>query len=371
MAFYLFILAQAFALTGGYIQTLALSWVSAELGGSLLHLAGYLLACYLPVAVLCYPWGRFLDRRRLKPWLLGSEMTLAVLSLLLWQVSKKGALTYPFLLGFGALWGVVRALQTPIYQSLPRRLSKDLRQGTGLLTAVTYGARGLGPVLGGLIYTHFGKSAPYLANFISFLPSVALLFFIKIPHQERGEPPALRRWIPPLLRIFLVGFFAVHYNVTLVGLVKKAGLGSASYGFALGLLGLGALLGFFLKSKIKKDPPTPFLILGLAVLNLTLAAARGLFWQGLCILLYGVCDFWFFAKSAYFISKNAPPSQLTAVMGLYTAATVGAMPLGALLWSAAVQAVGLRPVFLVLGGGLILLAINEFIKRMESNETSH
>ncbi len=64
MAFYLFILAQAFALTGGYIQTLALSWVSAELGGSLLHLAGYLLACYLPVAVLCYPWGRFLDRRR-------------------------------------------------------------------------------------------------------------------------------------------------------------------------------------------------------------------------------------------------------------------------------------------------------------------
>ncbi len=368
--FYLLIIAQAFALTGGYIQTLALSWASAELGGSLLHLAGYLLACYLPVALLCYPWGRFLDRRNPKPWLLGSELTLAGLSFILWRVARSGGLTYAFLLFFGALWGVVRALQTPIYQSLPRRLAKNLNQGTGLLTAVTYGARGLGPILGGLLYAKLGQSAPYFANFCSFLPSAALLFFLKIPAEEASEKPRLKKWFPPLLKIFLVGFFGVHYNVTLVGLVKEAGLGSASYGFALGLLGLGALLGFFIKSKIPQDPPVELFILGMGLLNIALAFVPGLFWQGLCILLYGVCDFWFFAKSAYRIAKNARPAEITAVMGLYSVATVGALPLGALLWSASARALGLRAVFLVLGGGLLLLTINEWIQRMDINETS-
>lgn len=367
--FLLLILAQAFALTGGYIQTLALSWASAELGGGLLHLAGYLLACYLPVAALCYPWGRFLDRRPLKPWLLGSELTLAGLSLLLWQVSRHGGLTYPFLLGFGALWGVVRALQTPIYQSLPRRLAKNLSRGVGLLTAVTYGARGLGPVLGGLIYAKFGQSAPYLANFCSFIPSAVLLFFLKIPQDEAVEKPRFSKWIPPLARIFLVGFFGVHYNVTLVGLVKEAGLGSASFGFALGLLGLGALLGFLIKRGLSREPPTEWFILGMGILNTALAVAPGLLWQGLCILLYGVCDFWFFAQSAYRISKAARPAELTAVMGLYSVATVGALPLGALLWSASAKMIGLRAVLLILGGGLTLLAINEFIQRMDCNET--
>ncbi len=367
--FYLLILAQAFALTGGYIQTLALSWAAADLGGSLLHLAGYLLACYLPVAALSYPFGRFLDRRNPKPWLLLSELTLAGLSFTLWQVARSGGLTYPFLLIFGGIWGVVRALQTPIYQSLPRRLAEDLDRGTALLTAVTYGARGLGPILGGLIYAKLGASAPYFANFCSFLPSAALLFFLKIPAQGALEKPRLKRWIPPLVRIFAVGFFGVHYNVTLVGLIKEAGLGSASYGFALGLLGLGALLGFLIKRKLPADPPAELFILGMGLLNLLLALVPGLFWQGLCILLYGVCDFWFFAKSAYRIAKNALPAEITAVMGLYTVATVGALPLGALLWSASARALGLRPVFFILAGGLVLLAIYEFIQRMDSNET--
>jgi predicted MFS family arabinose efflux permease len=368
-SFLLLLIAQGFSLSGGYIQTIALSWAAAELGGSTVHLAIYLLACYLPVAALCYPLGRFLDRRAQKPWLLGSESLLAALSLILWLVARGGKLTFTFLWIFGALWGVVRALQTPLYQSLPRRLSKNRDQGTALFTVLTCLARGIGPLLGGLLYQKVGQSAPYFVNFCSFLPSLALLFFLRIPDAKAAQKPRLRPLISPLAQIFLVGFFGVHYNVTFVGLVKEAGFGSFAYGFSLGLLGLGALLGFWLQSKSKRNLPAPVWVGGMGILNFLLPLMPHWALQGGCILLYGVCDFWFFSQSACRIAKDASSSTVTAVMGLYSVATVGAIPLGALLWSASARALGLRPVFWIIGGGLLILALLEFLQRMENDET--
>lgn len=366
--FYLLIAAQACSQTGGYIQTLVLSWLAAELGSGAYSLAAYMIACYLPVAVLSYPLGRFLDRRPQKPWLLASELVLAALSLLLWLAAVFEFFSFPFLLGFGAVWGMVRALQTPIYQSLPRKLSENLSQGTALLTVVTYAARGLGPILGGFLYAKWGMAIPFFVNFCTFLPSVGLLCFLKIPPTERAEKPQFKKVLPPLLRVFLVGFFGVQYNVTFVALIKEAGKGSASYGIALGLLGGGALLGFWLKARWKKQLPPYGAVAGMGLLNIALALLSGLWLRGLCILLYGMLDFWFFSQSMYRLSKQAKPQQLTAVMGLYTVATIGALPLGALFWSFAAKVAGLQVALCAIGGGLLLIMI--FFKRMEQNEKS-
>lgn len=353
--FTLLLIAQACSLTGGYIQTLVLSWVAAELGGGLYSLAAYMIACYLPVAVLSYPFGRWLDKRPQKGWLIASEAILAGLSLVLWQAAARGWLTFPFLLGFGAVWGVVRAFQTPIYQSLPRKLSKELSKGTALLTVVTYAARGLGPIAGGLLYAKWGTAVPFLVNFCSFVPSVLLLCFLKLPQTPPGEGARLKPWLPYLIRIFLVSFLGVNYNVTFVSLVKDAGLGSASYGVALGLLGAGALLGYLLKSKWKKQIPPRYFLPGMGILNIGLAFLPGIRWRGLCILLYGVMDFGFFSGAVYALSRRAEKKESTAVMGLYTVVTVGAMPVGALFWSFISRQVGLTAALCLLGGGLLLL----------------
>ena len=365
--FALLIAAQGCSLTGGYIQTLVLSWIAAKQSGGV-PLAWYMIACYLPVAVLSYPLGRFLDGKNLKPWLISSEIGLAALSLLLWLAAVFEWLTFPFLLVFGGVWGCVRALQTPIYQSLPKRLAKDLKKGTALLTAVTYAARGLGPILGGLLYAKWGAAVPFSVNFASFIPSVVLLCFLKIPQGERGQKPRLEGWISPLLRIFAVGFFGVQYNVTFVSLIKEAGKGSAAYGIALGLLGLGALAGFLIKTRFKKELPRFVAVGGMGVLNLLLLLRWGMVWQSACILLYGSLDFWFFAQSSYQLSRAAKERELTAVMGLYTIATVGAMPLGALLWSWVSKAAGLSVTFSAIGGALLILAIIE--KRINKYEQS-
>jgi MFS family permease len=271
---------------------------------------------------------------------------------------------------FGAGWGIIRALQTPIYQALPRKLAKDLSKGTALLTAVTYAARGLGPILGGLLYDKAGQSAAFLANFISFLPSLLLLCFIRIPKAEPCTKIRIKEWIPPLLRIFLVCFLGVNYNVTFVALARQGGLGSDSYGFALGLLGLGALIGFFLRAARKKQVPFPLLVGGMGGLNLGLALGSGLWWQGGCILLYGILDFLFFAQSLYRLSGAARAGEQTAVMGLYTVATVGALPAGALFWSFAAQAAGVKIALWGIGGGLMIFALSELLQRMETNEKS-
>ena len=368
--FSILLVAQAFSLTGGYIQTLVLSWVAASLGGGLYSLAAYMIACYLPVAVLSYPFGRWLAGRAQKPWLLLSEGTLAALSLLLWAAAKWEFLTFPFLLLFGAGWGVVRAVQTPLYQSLPRRLAKELSKGTALLTVVTYGARGLGPILGGLLYARFGAPIPFLINFCSFIPSVGLLCFLRLPQEKSDEKAAIKPYLPQLTEIFLLSFFGVNYNVTFVALVKDAGQGSASYGIALGLLGLGALLGFWLKSKAKRAPPIPLFMGGMGLIHLLLAATPPLWVCGVCILLYGGLDFWYFSTAAYRLSKAAPQAQVTAVMGLYTVVTVGAMPIGALFWSFAANRLGLAAALCAIGGGLIMLSIIKFYRNGAFHETS-
>lgn len=355
--FTLLLIAQACSLTGGYVQTLVLSWVAAELGGGLYSLAAYMIACYLPVAVLSYPFGRWLDRRPQKGWLVASELVLAGLSLVLWLSAVFDWLSFPFLLGFGAVWGVVRAFQTPIYQSLPRRLARELSKGTALLTVITYAARGAGPVIGGLLFAKWGAAVPFLVNFCSFIPSVILLCFLKIPRPEGSSKPKLRRWIPRLVRIFLVSFLGVNYNVTFVALVKDAGMGSASYGVALGLLGAGALLGFFIKSRIKKELPPALFLPGMGLLNIALAFLPGIWWRGGCILLYGAMDFWFFAGSVYQLSQEAKKQEITSVMGLYTVVTVGAMPVGALFWSFAAETLGLPVALCIIGGGLLLMSI--------------
>ena len=346
-----FIYSQACSLPGGYLQTAVLSWVAAELGSGLYSLAAYLLACYLPVALLSYPFGRWLDRRPQKIWLVGSESLLAALSLVLWL--RSGQLTFPFLLGFGALWGVVRALQTPLCQSIPRRLAGDLSKGTAALTVVTDLARGAGPVLGGILYQKWGAGPPFLLNFISFIPSVIFLSTLKLPPTPPARKIRVRNYLAPLGKLFAVSFLAVNYNVTFVALVKKAGLQSGSYGLALGLLGVGALLGFWLKLRISAR----WLLLGMALLNAVLAVVPGLLWQGVCILLYGGLDFYFFSAAACGLSQRAAPQEIGGVMGLYTVVTVGAVPLGAWFWSMVSKAVGLRGTFWILGGGLLLLSL--------------
>lgn len=358
--FTLLLIAQACSLTGGYVQTLVLSWVAAELGGGLYSLSAYMIACYLPVALLSYPFGRWLDKRAQKGWLVASELLLAALSLVLWLAAVFNWLSFPFLLVFGAVWGVVRAFQTPLYQSLPRRLAKELSKGTALLTVVTYAARGLGPVIGGLLYQRYGAPVPFFINFCSFIPSVILLCFLKIPPAEQRGRTRVRKWIPLLTRIFLVSFLGVNYNVTFVSLVKDAGLGSASYGIALGLLGVGALAGFFLKSKIKKELPLETFPPGMGLLNIALAFVPGIWWRGACILCYGILDFWFFATAGFQLAKNAGKEEITSAMGLYTIVTVGAMPVGALFWSFVSEALGLPAALCVLGGGLLLIGALEW-----------
>ncbi len=349
-----FLIAQGCSLTGGYVQTLALSWVAADFGGGLLSLACYMIACYLPVAALSYPFGRWLDRRPQKGWLLLSEGVLAGLSVFLWWASVKEWLTFPFLLIFGGVWGVVRAFQTPIYQSLPRRLSSDLSKGTALLTVITHSARGLGPVIGGLLYAKWGASAAFLANALSFAPSLLFLSLLKLPAPQKSAKTNLRQWIKPLLEIFLTCFLGVNYNVTFVALVKQAELGTASYGIAMGLLGLGALLGFWLKGKVKKSPAPGVFLPWMGGLNLALSFFSSIWAQGVCIFLYGILDFWYFATASYGLSKKAKEEEITAVMGLYTVVTIGALPAGALFWSAIAKAWGLRIALILIGMGLLI-----------------
>ena len=123
-----------------------------------------------------------------------------------------------------------------------------------------------------------------------------------------------------------------------------------------------------MKTRLKKDLPLPVAIGGMGILNLLLLLRWGMVWQGTCILLYGILDFWFFAQSSYRLSCAAPERQLTAVMGLYTVATVGAMPLGALLWSWVSKVAGLSAVFSAIGVALLIFSIIE--QRINKNEQS-
>jgi hypothetical protein len=129
------------------------------------------------------------------------------------------------------------------------------------------GARAIGPAIAGVLVSLSGPTLVFALNAVSFIGIVFVLVAWRRPAVESGYPPeralaalsAGGRFIrssPIVRRILLRAALFIAPGSAIWGLLpviasRQLGLSSSGYGLLLGALGIGAVLGAFLLSRLR------------------------------------------------------------------------------------------------------------------------
>lgn len=299
---------------GSEMRMVAFSWHVYQLTGSKLAL-GIIGACRaLPVLVLGL-WGgviadRF-DRRRV---LLATQTFMAVVSVTLYLLTRRGLATPLAIYAAVALIAAAAAFENPARASfvvniLPR---EHLENGISLNVLGFQTATVVGPALGGLLLGATSLEALYAADALSFLPLIGVLFLIRArrPSAEpaptappRAQPTgiaaiadALRylRTKPVLIHLMWIDFLATLFAGALLLLpvfsTEVFHRGAQGLGWLMAAPAAGAVLaGAFLSSRppIRKHGPAMLGAVAAYGIATALFGLTSSFWLGLVFLAAG------------------------------------------------------------------------------------
>lgn len=377
-AFRIIWICNLFANLGTWAQSVAAAWVVTEAHASPLMVAMIQVASALPLVLLSILSGVLADNHdRRKIMLVGLSIELSGAAL----VTLLAFLGYldPLLLIASILWLslgssiTIPAWQAAVNEQVPPRLVGD----AVLLNSVNYNvARAVGPAIGGLLLSATGAPWVFLFNCLCY---AALIWAI---WQWRREVP--KRTLPPehivegvvaalrftqyssvtrlvMLRSAVFGLSASAVWALLPLLAHRNPDGNASvYGYMLGALGLGAILGSTLVGRLRKVIGTSRLIsLGggtLGLVLLILGTVENLWVLFPALILGGSC--WIAAVASYnsAVQILVPDWVKARALALYQTAIYGGLALGSFLWGHFAGTLGVQGALLA-AGCLLLVSV--------------
>jgi MFS family permease len=367
-AFRWFFFGQLISLLGSWMQTTAVQWLAYRLTSSVLSLGAITFASFLPVLFLSLFMGVLVDRYPRRRLLLMTQSTFMVLAGVLAYLTFTDAITYNILLALSLVMGVANALDMPARQAFFSDLVErdDLLNAIALNSSVFNGTRILGPVLGGIVVAVWGEAMAFGLNALSFIAVLLALLAMRLPPSAaparssggigelrqgtrylRGHRPILGLVV--MIAVFsLIGFPA---SIVLPALAKESlGLGVTGYGVLMAAMGVGALAaGVFLAVRGKSIPkPRRLLLLRLlfAASLVPLALARGLPLAVPALVLLGYALIAQLTVTNTLVQLLAPDHLRGRLVSAYTWALGGFWPLGALLFGAVAQRIGVSQTLL-------------------------
>lgn len=230
------------------------------------------IAMTIPVFCLALPAGVWADRFDKRRWLLGTQSLLLVVAILMAILAGTGYLTPWPLLILTAAMGVGMILNQPAWQSLtPELVPPALIPSAVSIGSMSFNlARSLGPALAGYLIWQIGIWSTFLFNACSFLAVMVALFFWR-PTQSATTPSTTEPvnvdsdnkqtfWMEMVgglrtvyqtreVRNTLIRLLGFALNATILWsllplIVKiKLGFNELGFGFCLGTIGSGAVLG--------------------------------------------------------------------------------------------------------------------------------
>lgn len=333
-----FVLSQVLSLTGGFIQNVALSALIAEIGGQKQALGIFLCISYLPVFLLSYPASRLVTKLPVKAILIVTEAMLFLLSGYL--AFRQFSSVFGIYL-FGGVWGTVRAFQTPAAASVTKLVCTDseLQSGVAGYSLCQSLSRAAGPLIAGALYTRFSYFAAFLVNTLSYIPSFILLLTLKIKPMQKAKKQKPKIIIPLFSLVAVISLCGTAYNLVFTGVSQKLSLSKTAFAIFMACVGVGTVIGALILGNKKQ-----VLIAGagIPVMLLLLSVAKSGVFVGGVAVMYGVCDYLFFTSALRRINADNDKNQLPAAMGVYTALTTGALPLGYLLLTYIVTGFGIN-----------------------------
>ncbi len=368
-------IAQLVSNVGTWMQTVGAQWLLINNPNAAALTAMAQAASLLPVLFISLPAGvlaDIFDRRR---YLIATQVAAIAVVGLLTVLTALGLATpsVVLLLTFGL--GITTAMASPAWQAIqPQLVPREQIPSAAALGSMSINlARAIGPALAGVIITVSDPSVVFGINAISTIfVVVALLRWHPEPGPDR-EPeriiPALRsgsRYVanaPAVRRILLRSALFVLPASALWALLAvvssdRLGLGSGGYGLLLGSLGAGAVIGALLLTRIRALM-SPNRLLGVFSLLYAVGMVAAALVDSapvLMVLLLASGMGWLVMLATFNTTLQLTLATWVRARGLstYLIVFLGGQGLGALIWGAVGQWIGVPRALLVATGLLIV-----------------
>jgi MFS family permease len=344
---------------GGLIQSVGASWLMVSMGASATLISLVQTSTTLPIMLFSLLAGAVadtFDRRRL---MLVAQGFMLTVSVLLSVAAWFGVLTPWLLLAFTFLIGTGAALNGPAWQAsvgdmVPR---DDLPSAVALNSMGFNVARSTGPAVGGLIVAAFGAAAAFAVNTVSYLG----LLFVLARWRSRDRGQRLQRETlgramgagvryvalsPTILTVlgrslvFGLGASAIPALMPLVARDLIVG-GPATFGLLLGAFGVGAVVGAYFSSGLRRTLSTEGFVrvalLALAATSIATAYSGTLVLTMAALFVGGAG--WVLALSTFNVTVQmaSPRWVVGRTLALYQMSAFGGMALGSWLWGAVTE----------------------------------
>src|SRR4051812_12589555 len=253
---------------GSYMTDVGQGWLMSSLTPSPLIVSLLLTAESLPFFLFGLPAGALadiIDRRRL---LIVSQLAMAITVGTLAILSFAGLVTPGILLLLAFVLGIATAFNDPAWHAaIPELLPKEeLGAGVTLNGVSVNVARTLGPAIGGFVVAAAGPTIVFVLDGLTFLGVIAVLLAWRRESAPSTLPaeqvlPAIRaglrfaRHSPPLRRVLFATYLFMLCGAGVMALMpvlgRETGFGALGYGLLLGSLGVGAVTGGALSSRVR------------------------------------------------------------------------------------------------------------------------
>ena len=197
--------AQLGALVSGWMHTVAQSWLVLQLTDSPFRLGLIGTLQFGPILLLSIVTGAFADRLPKRRLLVTTQVTLAVLALVLAALVVSGRVRYWHVGVVAVLAGITQAFDSPARQSYLAELvgKADLVNAVALNSAAFNAARIVGPAVAGLVIARFGVVPAFVVNALGILGGT--------------EPGGARTYLDTHKNTIIAGF---AYAVLLIALFE-------------------------------------------------------------------------------------------------------------------------------------------------------
>lgn len=384
--FRLFFLGQGVSLVGTWMQQVAMSWLVYRLTNSpfLLGFVGF--AGQLPMLLLAPVAGVFADRWDRHRIMLTTQSLSMLQAFTVTALVMTNRITIWWIIPLNAFIGCVNAFDMPARQSyfismIGRR--EDLGNAIALNSSIVNGARLVGPMVAGVAIARWGEGFCFLLNGVSYWAVLASLWAMDpvpfVPGAQKGgvlehmmEGLRYGLGFPPmraiLLLLALVSLVGVPYSTLMPVFARvQLGGGAHTFGWLLGLAGLGAFLGAItLAARRSVLGLGRIIVLSTALFGLALVIlpfTHSLAFSAPFLVLAGFGMIMTLAAANTILQSMVEDRMRARIMSLYAMAFMGMVPFGSLLFGKLCDAFGVGDTLLT-GGVLCLLGAAWFAVRL-------
>lgn len=363
---------------GTWLQNVGAGWLMTGLTPSPLMVALVQVATTLPVFLLALPGGALadvVDRRRL---LLLAQAWMLVAAAALAGVTALGLATPWLLLALTFALGAGFALNAPAWQAVVAELvpRAEVPAAVALNGVSMNASRAVGPAIGGAVVAAAGPAAAFLLNALSFVGVMWVLY--RWDRPSRGSAfPAERLWgamragvryvrhTPPFRAVLVRAAAFVTGAGGLWALLPALARdheswGPSAYGFLLGSLGVGAVVGTLALPRVSRAASPDRLVSAgtvvFAAAVLAVAYTPSLWVR--CALLLPVGAAWLAVLTALNSSAQAllPAWVRARALSVYLLVFFGGMAVGSAAWGAVAAPLGV-PLALALSAGWMAVGV--------------